>query len=65
MLNSKSLVSIYIIFSACFIILVVKLKKKNFLIALMTYVNQFFVEDSVMISIIVWTHQFISSNSSK
>ena len=59
MLNSKSLVSIYIIFSACFIILVVKLKKKTFLIALMTYVNQFFVEDSVMISIIVWTHQFI------
>ena len=53
MLNSKSLVSIYIIFSACFIILVVKLKKKTFLIALMTYVNQFFVEDSVMISIIV------------
>ena len=30
-----------------------KIKKKNFLIALMTYVNQFFVEDSVMISIIV------------
>ena len=36
-----------------------KINKKKSLIALMTYVNQFFVEDSVIISTIVWTHQFI------